>query len=95
MNVNIKSIPLASTSNAKSESQRVDVDNPTDVKLLSFLAQNEPLIRGDIVKQTKIARSTVYDALLRLIIKGHVIKFAERPKGPGRPKVYYQVLKKV
>ena len=95
MNANTQSINLASTFNEISESKRSDVDNPTDAKLLALLAQNDPLIRGDIVKHTKIARSTVYDSLLRLIIKGHVIKFAERPIGPGRPKIYYQLLKKV
>lgn len=66
-----------------------EISNPTDRKILVILEENEPLTRHELVKMTDIARSTLYDSLLRLMLKGHVIKFSERSPGPGRPKVYF------
>ena len=66
--------------------------NPTDIRVLELLSKEGPLIRNQIVEMTDIARSTLYDSLLRLILKGYVTKFSEQPKGPGRPKVFFQTI---
>jgi predicted transcriptional regulator len=44
------------------------------------------------VSLTGIARSTLYDSLLRLILKGYIARFSEDRKQRGRPRVFYQVL---
>lgn len=64
----------------------------TDAKVLSVLKKHGSTTRADLVAITGIARSTLYDSLLRLILKGKVIKFSEKPIGPGRPKVYFKAV---
>ena len=68
-----------------------DITNRTDLRVLEILNKHGPKIRGELVKETGIARSTLYDSLLRLMLKKLVYKFSEMPQGPGRPKVYFQV----
>lgn len=65
--------------------------NPNDVRILEVLSKKGPLTRKQLMKETRIARSTIYDSLLRLILKNHVSRFSERPQGPGRPKVFFQI----
>lgn len=65
--------------------------NLNDVRILEVLTKHGPLTRKQIVKATKIARSTIYDALLRLMLKKEVSKYSEKPRGPGRPKVFFQI----
>lgn len=67
-----------------------DISNPTDKQVLEILLREGPLTRSQLVKKTGVARSTLYDALVRLILQGHVTKFSERPTSPGRPKVFFQ-----
>ncbi len=64
--------------------------NLCDIRVMEVLTQEGPLIRNQLVEITGIARSTLYDSLLRLILKGFIMKFSERPQGPGRPKVFFQ-----
>ena len=64
--------------------------NETDSIVLSVLAKQGPKTRAELVTITKIPRSTLYDSLLRLILKEKVIKYSEKPDGPGRPKVYFK-----
>lgn len=65
--------------------------NPNDVRILEVLSNKGPLTRKQLVKETEIARSTIYDSLFRLMLKNNVSKFSERPQGPGRPKVFFQI----
>ncbi len=69
-----------------------EIKNPTDIRVLDILAKEGPLTRTQLVAKTNIARSTLYDSLLRLILKGHVTKFSERSQERGRPKVYFQTV---
>ena len=66
--------------------------NDTDNIVLDVLGKQGPKTRAELVTITKIPRSTLYDSLLRLILKDKVIKYSEKPDGPGRPKVYFKKL---
>lgn len=67
-----------------------ETTNNTDNIVLNILKKNGPKTRAELVSITKIPRSTLYDSLLRLILKDKVIKYSEKPDGPGRPKVYFK-----
>jgi hypothetical protein len=84
-----QSINVPPTVSTSTEAE-MELFNPTDVRVLDVLIREGPLTRGQLVTKTNIARSTLYDSLLRLILKGRVNKFSERPQGPGRPKVFFQ-----
>ena len=74
-------------SNSRSD---IELTNKTDSLVLDILSEKGPKTRNELVSDTTIARSTLYDSLLRLILKGYVSKFSETPQGPGRPKVFFQ-----
>lgn len=63
-----------------------------DRNVLKILEKEGPVTRSKLVSLTGIARSTLYDSLLRLILKGYIARFSEDRKQRGRPKVFYQVL---
>ncbi|MHA2299218.1 MAG: winged helix-turn-helix domain-containing protein [Candidatus Hodarchaeales archaeon] len=68
-----------------------NIDNPTDLQVLEVLSQRGGMTRGDLVRLTKIPRSTLYDSLTRLQLAGLVNKFAKKSKtGPGRPLVMFE-----
>jgi hypothetical protein len=62
----------------------------TDEIVLGILRKQGPKTRAELVTLTSIPRSTLYDSLLRLILKEKVIKYSEKPDGPGRPKVFFK-----
>ena len=64
--------------------------NETDEIVLNILQKNGPKTRQELVNITSIPRSTLYDSLLRLILKEKVIKYSEKPDGPGSPKVFFR-----
>ena len=72
--------------------QKIIEGNETDNIVLSILKNQGPKTRAELVTLTKIPRSTLYDSLLRLILKDKVIKYSEKPDGPGRPKVFFKSL---
>lgn len=72
--------------------QKIIEGNETDNIVLSILKNQGPKTRAELVTLTKIPRSTLYDSLLRLILKDRVIKYSEKPDGPGRPKVFFKSL---
>jgi len=65
---------------------------PTDEYLYDLLIHNGPMTRGEIVKLTKSPRTTIYDHLIKLILKDRVIRFSKSCKKPGRPKVYFKAI---
>ena len=67
--------------------------NSTDRLLYDLLAKKSPMTRNELVQATGIARSTIYDALLRMILKKLVRTFSNKPTSPGRPKVYFEVIR--
>lgn len=62
-----------------------------DSNVLSILKQQGPITRGQLVKKTGIPRSTLYDSLFRLILKGLVRKYPDKSHtSRGRPQVYFE-----
>ena len=62
-----------------------------DRNILEILRKEGPITRNKLVSTTGIARSTLYDSLIRLIVKGYVISYPENRKHRGRPKTYFTV----
>lgn len=92
----MKSIDSTNNNNKKntgtfSPEVPADLTNTIDIRVIRILATEGPMTRNQLVTKTGIARSTLYDSLLRLILKKYVSKYSERPQGPGRPKVFFQV----
>ncbi len=65
---------------------------PTDEYLYDLLIHHGPLTRGEIVKLTKLPRTTIYDHLIKLILKDRVVRVRGASKKPGRPKVYFKAI---
>ena len=61
-----------------------------DRNIYAILRREGPLTRSHLVSITGVARTTLYDCLLRLIVKGYVTRFSEQRKQRGRPKVFFQ-----
>ena len=72
--------------------EKPSIVHELDQQVLNLLEQQGPLTRGKLVALTGIARSTLYDSLLRLILKGYVASYSEDRRHRGRPKVFYKVL---
>lgn len=60
--------------------------------LYDLLVLNGPKTRGEIVKLTKLPRTTIYDYLIKLILKDKVVRFSRSGRKPGRPKVYFKAI---
>lgn len=62
-----------------------------DAKVYEILSQKGPATRSQLSKLTGVARSTLYDSLLRLSLKGMVKKYSDSDHNSrGRPKVYFE-----
>lgn len=73
------------------EKEKPVIVHELDRNVLEILKSQGPLTRSKLVSITGIARSTLYDSLLRLILKGYVARFSEERRRRGRPKIYYKV----
>ena len=67
--------------------------NMNDADVVEVLTEaGKPLTRPEIAKRAPAARTTVYDALVRLIRQGKVSSYSNpRHRGRGRPKVFYKL----
>ena len=74
-----------------STSSYTTITNKTDKLVLGALSEIQPSTRKDLCKKTGIPRTTVYDALTRLILKKFVRKYSTPSKSKGRPKVFYRI----
>ena len=66
-----------------------------DIKsyLHSVIQKSGPLTRSEIVDLTSIPWTTVYDNLVKLLMKKKVMKFSVKiRRTKGRPKIYYKVM---
>jgi len=61
-------------------------------ELIQILKEKGPLTRTELMKITGVPRTTLYDKLVKLILKGKVRKVPVKGNGRGRPKVYYEVV---
>ncbi|MHA2293165.1 MAG: helix-turn-helix domain-containing protein [Candidatus Hodarchaeales archaeon] len=68
------------------------ITNKTDLMVLRALLENQPSTRMDLCKKTGIPRTTIYDALTRLILKKLVTKYSSSNKSKGRPRIFYRVV---
>ena len=65
-----------------------------DRKVYNILKTDGPITRSEMTKKTGIARSTLYDSLLRLSLKGLARKYSDADHSTrGRPKVYFEAIK--
>ncbi|MHA2299198.1 MAG: hypothetical protein ACXAEU_15335 [Candidatus Hodarchaeales archaeon] len=56
----------------------------------TFLLDNGPATRGEIVEGTPVKWTTAHDSLVRLHVKG-IVKRKVVPRGRGRPLVYWSL----
>ena len=68
-------------------------ENVNDIKTYAVLYEKGRMTRTNLMKETGIARSTLYDTLMRLIHNGLVYDYSEALGGSGRPKVYFALQK--
>jgi predicted transcriptional regulator len=65
---------------------------PLDEYLFDLLVHQGPMTRNELVKLTKKPRTTIYDHLVKLMLKDKVVRFSKTGKKPGRPKVYFKAI---
>ena len=83
--------PIESTSMIREE--KPTIKHEIDRNILEMVRKEGPLTRSKLVSSTGIARSTLYDSLMRLIVKGYVISYSEDRKHRGRPKTYFTIVR--
>ncbi len=64
-----------------------------DRVLFEILKAYGPLSRPELVQLTGVPRSTIYDSLERLILKGLVAQYSERKSPVGRPTTIFDAIK--
>jgi len=62
-----------------------------DRMIIDVLQSYGPMTREELVKKIKKPRTTIYDHLVKMNIKGIVEKYSVITKKRGRPKVYYRL----
>ena len=67
------------------------ITNEVEEVVFGALNEHGSVTRMKLVEITGLPRTTVYDSLTRLILKGFVRKYDEKRNHRGRPKVYYQL----
>ncbi|TFG24930.1 MAG: hypothetical protein EU529_02880 [Promethearchaeota archaeon] len=65
--------------------------SPTQNNLMKILQINGPMIRRDLVNQLKIARTTIYDNLVKLQKRKVIEKFTRNDGKRGRPLVFWKI----
>ena len=71
------------------EKARPAIVHEIDRKILEIVQVEGPLTRSKLSTLTGIPRSTLYDSLWRLIVKGYVKDYSEDRKHRGRPRTYF------
>ncbi|PWI49476.1 hypothetical protein CEE45_01410 [Candidatus Heimdallarchaeota archaeon B3_Heim] len=66
--------------------------NQTDLKVFTALKEHQPATRMELCDKTGIARTTIYDALTRLMVLKVVTKYSPPVNKKGRPKVFYRTI---
>lgn len=66
--------------------------SPIDRRVYQLLKKYGPLTRNDLVERTGIPRTTAYDALTRLSIRGLITRFTQPRQSRGRRRVYFEVV---
>jgi len=71
--------------------REVDFSNHNDKVVFEAVKLNQPINRSGLCQLTNIPRSTVYDALNRLMLNKLVLKSKEQRTSRGRPSVFYEI----
>ncbi|MFQ5978649.1 MAG: helix-turn-helix domain-containing protein [Candidatus Heimdallarchaeota archaeon] len=66
--------------------------SPIDQRVYQRLKKDGPLTRDDLVERIGIPRTTVYDALTRLSIRGLITRFTQPRQSRGRRRVFFEVV---
>ncbi|MHA2096476.1 MAG: helix-turn-helix domain-containing protein [Candidatus Hodarchaeales archaeon] len=72
--------------------ERLTIDKDIDRDLFDILVAYGPLSRPELVELTGIARSSIYDSLQRLVMKGFVVQYSEKRSYTGRPTTVFDSL---
>ena len=91
----MKTVIIKSSETESSSTLPMDTESISklDTKVYEILSQKGPTTRSQLSKLTGIARSTLYDSLLRLSLRGKVKKYSDSDhKSRGRPKVYFEAV---
>ncbi|MHA2051956.1 MAG: helix-turn-helix domain-containing protein [Candidatus Hodarchaeales archaeon] len=72
--------------------ERLTIDKDLDRELFDILVAYGPLSRPELVELTGIARSSIYDGLKRLMMKGFVVQYSEKRSYTGRPTTVFDSL---
>jgi hypothetical protein len=66
--------------------------NHTDKLVYHLLKDSGPQTRSDLVARTALPRTTIFDALTRLTIRGLIVRYSESRLSRGRPRVFYEAV---
>lgn len=89
----MKTVIIKSHETESSEPMDAESISKLDTKVYQILSQKGPTTRSQLSKLTGVARSTLYDSLLRLSLKGMVKKYSDSDHNSrGRPKVYFEAV---
>jgi len=91
----LKILLLHSTSNKQNSTlvqERTSSIQKLDHVLFEILKAYGPLSRPELVELTGVPRSSIYDSLQRLILKGLLLQYSEKKSRIGRPTTFYDVI---
>jgi predicted ArsR family transcriptional regulator len=71
------------------QKQMLVIDSDTQKKIIDLLGSKGPMTRGDMVQQLQLARTTIYDSLVKLRNRNVVDKYPVNNSKVGRPKVVF------
>jgi predicted ArsR family transcriptional regulator len=66
-------------------------ENELQKKIVDLLESKGPMTRADLVHQLQVARTTIYDMLVKLMNRNVVDKHPVSTNKRGRPKVLFQI----
>ena len=91
--LNILLLQLTTKRNFVSEKhEKPTIVHRLDRRLLEILISYGPCTRAELVEVTGVARSSIYDSLRRLELKGLITKYADNIKNVGRPMTLFDAL---
>ena len=73
------------------EEEEANKQIPIEEFLLDILENKGPITRGTLVSLTNIPRTTLYDVLSKMIMKGQIEKKPIRTNKRGRPKILFAI----
>ncbi|MHA1944955.1 MAG: helix-turn-helix domain-containing protein [Candidatus Hodarchaeales archaeon] len=91
--LNILLLQLTTKRNFVSEkNEKPTIVHRLDRRLLEILISYGPCTRAELVEVTGVARSSIYDSLRRLELKGLITMYSDNIKNVGRPMTLFDAL---